>query len=96
MSKSSEHNELLSLKNVGQATLRDFDLLGINSIKQLASFSPDELFIRLQKLTGQKQDPCVWDIFASSINEARTGEKTPWWEWSKIRKIKQENDDFCV
>lgn len=79
-------HELLTLKNVGPATLEDFKKLNIHSITELAQADADELFMRLQTITRRKQDPCVWDVFAAAIHEAKTGEKRPWWEWSKLRK----------
>lgn len=87
-------NGLLSLMNVGQATNKDLQLLNINSIQELAAACADELYTRLQRLTNKSHDPCVWDIFAAAINEARTGEKQPWWEWTKIRKKRQSQGLF--
>jgi len=84
--KAMPPHELLSLKNVGKATFKDLEILGITSIRQLSTADPDELYARLQTLTGQKHDPCVWDVFAAIIHEAKTGEKTPWWQWTKVRK----------
>ncbi len=81
-------SELLNLMNVGPATLKDLELLGISKVEQLAEQDPDELYAKLQKVTGQKHDPCVWDVFAAIIHEAKTGEKTPWWQWTKVRKEK--------
>ncbi len=26
------------------------------------------------------------NVGPATIHEAKTGEKTPWWEWSKVRK----------
>jgi hypothetical protein len=72
--------------NVGKATLGDLHLLGIEKIQQLICETPDNLYEKLQRLTGKKQDPCVWDVFAAIIHEAQTGEKLPWWHWSAIRK----------
>lgn len=89
-------HELLSLKNVGTATYNDLQLLGIDSIKQLVQACPDELYLRLQKIIGKTQDPCVWDIFAAVIHEARTSEKQSWWEWTKIRKKKQAEGSFLL
>jgi Pathogenicity locus len=77
---------LLSLRNVGPATLKDLELLGITTVEQLAKAEPDELYERLQRITGQRHDPCVWDVFAAIVHEARTGEKTRWYEWTEIRK----------
>lgn len=82
-------HELLTLKNVGKATYNDLELLGITSILQLSHAEPDDLFSRLEILTGHPQDPCVWDVFAAIIHEAKTGEKTSWWDWTKMRKMKK-------
>lgn len=84
----SKSNELLNLMNVGKATYKDLQLLGITSIEKLAQCCPNELYIRLQNITQQRHDPCVWDVFAAIIHEARTGEKTAWWEWTKVRKTR--------
>ena len=79
-------SELLSLMNVGPATLQDLHLLGITTIAQLAKQDPDHLYTQLQIKTGSKQDPCVWDVFAAIIHEAQTGKKVVWWNFSKIRR----------
>jgi hypothetical protein len=84
-------NELFSLMNVGPATYKDLEILGIDSIQQLSKADPDELYARLQNLTGQRHDPCVWDVFVAIIHEAKTGEKTPWWRCTAIRKRKKQN-----
>jgi hypothetical protein len=84
--KSFTKNELRSLMNLGPATEKDLVLLGITTIVELARANPDELYERLQKITGKKHDPCVWDVFAAIIHEANTGEKLPWWHWTSIRK----------
>lgn len=81
--------ELLSLKNVGKATLRDLQLLGITTLDQLKEQNPDYLYAELQRMTGTKHDPCVWDVFAAIIHQAKTGEALPWWHWSAIRKSGQ-------
>lgn len=83
-------SELLSLRNVGQATLRDFERLQIKTIEQLKKEDPDELYERLQKITKTKQDPCVWDVFAATIHEANTGQKLPWWHFTQIRKNRKK------
>ena len=65
---------------------RDFTLLGIGSVKQLARCRAEQLYARLQELTGHRQDPCVLDTFAAAIHQARTGEALPWWHFSRERK----------
>lgn len=86
MKQNKSSNELMTLKNIGKATYQDLQLLGIKSIKELAKCDPDELYMRIQKITGTKHDLCVWDVFAAIIHEARTGEKQAWWHWTSIRK----------
>ena len=74
------------LPNVGPAAAGDFLLLGINSPDELAQQDPDELFKRLQGLTGSQQDPCVLDTFRAVVHNARTGERKMWWEFTPLRK----------
>ena len=42
MGISKQKSELLKLMNVGEATCKDFELLGIKSIAELADASADE------------------------------------------------------
>ena len=77
---------LSDLKNVGKATLQDLHVLGITSVQQLGQQSPDYLYQKLQQVTGTKQDPCVWDVFAAIIHQAQTGQDLPWGHFSKLRK----------
>ncbi len=91
---NSSLKQLQDLMNVGPATCDDLKLLGIGSVDQLANACADELYSRLQKITGKRHDPCVWDVFAAAINEAQTGERQPWWEWTKTRKRRQSEGIF--
>ena len=78
--------KLSDLRNIGPAALKDFVLLGISTVTQLQTAAPDELFARLQIITGQKHDPCVWDVFAAAIHQAKTGEAKNWWAFTAERK----------
>jgi len=82
--------ELQDLKNVGKATLADLKRLGIHSVRELASQDATDLFHKMEQKTGGRQDPCVWDVFAAIIHEAKTGERTAWWEWTAQRKALQK------
>lgn len=95
MKEKIEKNSLLGLMNVGPATYQDFQVLGISTVEELSGADPDELYIRLQEITEKKHDPCVWDIFAAAIDEAQNGVKKSWWEWTKIRKKRQQEGGFC-
>ena len=85
---------MLALANIGPAMRADFALLGINTVAALARQEPDTLYARLNKLTGHRHDPCVWDTFAAAIHQAKTGEATEWWSWTKERKRRQAAGQF--
>lgn len=87
---TAKKKNLKDLKNVGKATLRDLSILGINSVEDLAHNDPTQLFEQLERLTGVRHDPCMWDVFAAIIHEAKTGEPTSWWTWTSERKNLQK------
>ena len=74
----------------GPAIRRDFELLGVRSMAQLASSSPQSLYKRLCRVTGQRQDICVQDVFEAAVAQARDpllpAEQCVWWYWSRKRK----------
>lgn len=82
--------QLRDLISIGPAMLRDFDMLGIRSVAELAKQTPKKMYQRLNRKTGQRQDPCVLDTFSAAVAQARNprlpAEKCRWWYWSKIRK----------
>ena len=85
-----EQRTLSSLVSVGPATLRDFELLGIRSVADLARADPRELYERLCVVTQVRHDPCAEDVFAAAVAQARDPElpvsKCRWWYWSDLRK----------
>ncbi|PPQ32880.1 Mitomycin resistance protein mcrB [Rhodoblastus sphagnicola] len=85
---------LARLRNVGKAALADFKLLGIASVSQLAREDADSLYARLCLMTGRRHDPCVHDVFAAAIHQAKTGEALDWWAFTPARKRRQASGDF--
>ena len=82
--------QLADLISIGPAMLRDFDLLGIRSVGQLARQEPRKMYDRLNRRRGQRQDPCVLDTFRAAAAQARNprlpAEQCQWWYWSRKRK----------
>jgi predicted RecB family nuclease len=78
------------LISVGPAIVRDFEMLGIRSVEELAKQEPRRMYRKLEKLTGQHQDICVLDTFEAAVAQARNPrlpvEKCEWWWWSRKRK----------
>ncbi len=83
-----------NLRHVGPATLADFNVLGITTIGHLAEQDADSLYLRICEETARRHDPCVHDVFAAAIHQARTGEAVNWWDYSAPRKLRQGAGDF--
>ncbi len=85
-----EKRELRDLISVGPAILRDFSLLGVDSVAELARRNPERLYHDLCRKTGKRQDICVLDVFRAAVEQARDPrlppEKCAWWYWSRARK----------
>ncbi len=86
MRASSENSEFLKLPNIGPATADDLARLGVTSVEQLKGCDPQELYDRISAMDGVKHDICVLDVFSAIIENAKTGEAKPWWEYSRLRK----------
>jgi hypothetical protein len=86
--------QLADLISIGPAMLKDFELLGVRSVGQLARQNPERLYEKLNRKTGQRQDPCVLDTFCAAVAQARNprleAEKCEWWWWSKKRKARSK------
>lgn len=83
---------LHDLVSVGPAMLRDFELLGIRSVRQLAKRNPEKMFEELCRAKGQPIDVCCLDVFRAAVEQARDPklplEKCQWWYWSRLRKAR--------
>jgi hypothetical protein len=71
--------------------LRDFELLGVRSVAELARRNPERLYRELgRRAQQQHQDICVLDTFRAAVAQARDprlpAEKCLWWWWTTMRK----------
>jgi hypothetical protein len=82
--------ELKDLISIGPAMLRDFELLNIRTVQQLAKQDPMKLYEKLGRVAKQHQDICVLDAFCAAVAQARNAqlpaEQCQWWWWSEQRK----------
>lgn len=76
----------MTIPNIGKAMAGDLIDLGVTTKAMVAASDPDDLYVRLCQLTGSRQDPCVWDTFASAVHYCRTGEAKKWWDFTAERK----------
>jgi hypothetical protein len=77
---------LEDLPNVGPATAADLRLLGVTTPAALPGRDPYAMYDRLCRITGQRHDPCVIDVFIAAVRYAEGGPKRPWWHFTAERK----------
>ncbi len=91
---AAQPRQLKDLVSIGPAMLRDFEMLKIHSVANLAKADPRRMYQKLCRLTGERQDPCVLDVFRSAVAQAKnprlSAEKCQWWYWSRVRKANGE------
>jgi nucleotidyltransferase/DNA polymerase involved in DNA repair len=87
---ASPQRRLHDLAGIGPKMLRDFHLLGIRTVPQLARQTPAKLYERLCLKSGQAVDICCLDVFSAAIAQARNprlpAAQRQWWYWSRKRK----------
>jgi len=92
---AAKGRKLKDLISIGPAMLRDFELLGIGSVAALARQNPRRMYEKMERATGQRQDPCVLDTFCAAVAQARNprlgAEKCQWWWWSRKRKQRSKH-----
>ena len=85
----TDRRELKDLIGIGRAMRKDFEQLAVCSVAQLATEDPDELYERLCRITGARQDICVLDVFRCAVAQSRDlhlpHEQCQWWWWSRRR-----------
>jgi hypothetical protein len=86
----AKERQLKDLISIGPAMVRDFELLGVRSVEQLARQDPDKMYRNLGRVAKQHQDICVLDTFRAAVAQARDprlpAEQCQWWWWSEQRK----------
>ena len=95
-----DSRELKDLISIGPAMLRDFALLNIRTVEQLANQDAKKLYVRLGRLAKQHQDICVLDTFQAAVAQARNprlpAEQCQWWWWSNRRKPRSPEGEAQV
>ena len=83
--KRNSSDELQRLPGIGPSLAQDLRDLGIRRIADLKRHDPEQMYLRLNRLRGQRQDPCVLYAFRCATYVARTPRPVPrlrqWWNW---------------
>ena len=86
----SRHNviNLINIPNVGVATSKYLNIVGINRPAELIGQNPYSLFAELCQKTGKQFDPCLADVFISAVKFMEGGPERKWWYYTAERKNK--------
>ncbi len=78
--------ELTDLPNIGKAIAGDLRLVGIIHPQDLIGKNAYQLHDDLCRVTGEKHDPCVIDVFLAVIDFMEGSKPVPWWKFTAERK----------
>lgn len=77
---------LEQIPNIGLSIANDLRQLGITKPSQLRGKKPLDLYRRMNRLTGTRQDPCLLDCFLAAVDFMEGKANKPWWAYSVKRK----------
>jgi pathogenicity locus Cdd1 protein len=89
--RATRRDELQTLPGIGPSLAGDLRAIGIRRVADLKRRDPERLYAQLNRLRGQRQDPCVLYAFRCAAYAARTDRPKPellkWWNW-KDRSVR--------
>ena len=86
MSYRQNIHKLNQVPNVGPATIKYLNIVGINYPCELIGQNPYSLFNDLCETTGKNFDPCLLDVFISAVRYMEGAPEKVWWEYTQERK----------
>lgn len=78
--------KLTDLPNIGKAIAGDLRLINIQYPQDLIGKNAYKLHDELCRVTGEKHDSCVIDVFLAVIDFMEGGDAVPWWKFTADRK----------
>lgn len=86
MENRTDINDFKFIPNVGPATIRYLNILGIKKPFELIGQDPYSMFRELCQVTGKQFDPCLADVFISAVKFMEGGPPKKWWHYTEERK----------
>lgn len=87
----SEVKKFQDIPNVGPAMARDLVLLGLKEPKDLKNKDAFNLYKKMCRVSGTRQDPCVLDTYIAVVDFMNGAPARPWWSYTKKRKREYPN-----
>jgi len=95
MSKENDRNDLSVIPGVGKNIARHLRNIGIETVDDLKSKDPEELYLKDCLFKGFQEDRCILYVFRLAVyyaeHEQRDPEKLKWWYW-KDKEYKPQAD----
>lgn len=93
MKNRTDIDSFNDIPNVGPATIKYLNILGINRPFELIGQDPCSMFQKLCKITRRQFDPCLADVFISAVKYMEGEPAQKWWHYTEERKriFNQEN-----
>lgn len=77
---------LEQIRNLGPSLAADLRQVGVRFPADLPGKDPYALYDALCEAAGERQDPCVLDVFISAVRFMEGAPARPWWFYTKERK----------
>ena len=84
--QASEAVSLDQIPNIGKSIANDLVAIGIKRPVQLIGKDPVALYKKLEKVMGERHDPCVCDTLMAAVDFMEGGKAQPWWNFTAKRK----------
>ena len=77
---------LEDIPNIGPSFAADLRQLGITAPGELPGRDPYAMYDDLNRITGERHDPCLLDTFIAAVRFMAGEPKKPWWKYTAERK----------
>lgn len=77
-------DSVTSIPGVGKSIAEDLRRLGVREVADLQGQSPEDLYMKLEKLEGVHVDRCMLYVMRTAVYYAEGGrvpERLLWWHW---------------
>jgi len=86
MTHRAEVIDFKDIPNVGPATIKYLNIVGIKTPFELVGQNPYSMFEELCDISGKKFDPCLLDVFISAVRFMEGAPAKKWWKYTEERK----------
>ncbi len=86
MKNRTDITDFNKIPNVGPATIRYLNIIGINKPFELIGQNPYLMYRELCNIAGKQFDPCLADVFISAVKFMEGAKPQKWWCYTEERK----------